>query len=106
MKTIFNTDLHLDRIIHFNGHSVRVYPHVSFTDYVCQATSNSNTDKVSELYTHLGNESCGNQEYPASSLPQLHIDTVITFILLLDILELELKSCILTQLAWSSEFLR
>lgn len=83
MKTVFNTDLHLDRSVTIRGHDIGMNPDILFLDDIGQPAQNSDPDKVS----------------------QLDIDSVIALVLLLHVLELEIKRGLVAEFTRDGEIL-
>ena len=101
MQTILNPDFHLYRIVTVRGHSERMYPDILLLSHICHSARNRYTYKISENRT----EAWMKGEIKAR-WPQLHVDTLVTLELLLDVLEVEIKRLGLPHLPWRSEFLR
>lgn len=67
MQTILNSNIHLDRTIGLGRHSIRVDPEILLTDDISHSPRDRYTDKVS----------------------QLHVDSIVGLVLLLDVFEIE-----------------
>lgn len=83
MKTVFNTDLHLDRVVTISRHDIGMNPDILFLDNIGQSTQNGDPDKVSEL----------------------DVDSMITLVLLFHILELEIKGGFVSKFTRDGEIL-
>ena len=57
MQTVLDTNLHLDRVVAIGGHAVGMHPEVFLLGYVCYATGDGHTDKISSKWSY---EDCTN----------------------------------------------
>lgn len=83
MQAILDSNIHLDRVVSFRRHPIRIHPDVLFTDDVRYPPGDRHAYKV----------------------PELHIDAIIRFVLLLYIFEVEWVGLRVLKFAWSSKFL-
>lgn len=83
VQAVLNTDVHLDAAVHLGRDAVRVHPDVLLPDDICHAAADGDADEVA----------------------QLDIDAVIGLVLLLDILEVEVVSLGVLELAGRGELL-
>jgi hypothetical protein len=83
MKTVFNTDLHLDRVVSISRHDIGMNPDILFLDNVGKSPQDGDSDKVTKL----------------------DIDSMIALVLLLHILELEIKRGFVAKFTRNGEIL-
>lgn len=83
VQAVLDTDVHLDRAVSLRRQAVRVDPDVLLADDVRHAPRDRHPEKVA----------------------QLHVDAVVGFVLLLDVLEVEGKGLRVLQLAGGRELL-
>jgi hypothetical protein len=83
MKTVFDSDVHLNRAIGLDGWFVRVDPEILFPDDVCHASRDGDSNEIA----------------------QFDIDAMIAFILFLDIFEFKVERLIVAHLARGGQFL-
>lgn len=55
MQAVFDTDIHLDWVVRFRGHAIRVDPEILLANHICHPPRDRHPHKV----------------------PQLHIDTIV-----------------------------
>lgn len=83
VQTVLDADVHLDGAVHLGRDAVAVDPDVLFTDDVGHAAGNGDADVVA----------------------QLDVDAVVGFVLLLDVLEVEVEGLGVLQLARGGKLL-
>jgi hypothetical protein len=101
MQTVFNTDFHLDRVVAIWWHPERVYPKVFLLVHVRHSPRYRDPDEIPtppsvRNIVGYGVRPC---------LPEFHVDALVTFVLLLNVLEQKIKRLCLPHLPRRGELL-